>query len=114
MPSSDRSASALRDLRRPLILTRAGLAAERLWRAFWPALSVLMAVMAALMLGLAFGFGLALPGGWAWAAVLTAGAALAGLRRKKVLAALCLAMLAGLASNAAAQPLPPTMEERIS
>jgi len=73
-----------------------------------------VAVMAALMLGLAFGFGLALPGGWAWAAVLTAGAALAGLRRKKVLAALCLAMLAGLASNAAAQPLPPTMEERIS
>ncbi|MBB97864.1 MAG: TIGR02302 family protein [Rhodobacteraceae bacterium] len=52
MTSSDRSATALRDLRRPLILTRLGMGAERLWRAFWPALSVLMVVMAALMLGL--------------------------------------------------------------
>ncbi|WP_428926470.1 TIGR02302 family protein [Marinibacterium sp. SX1] len=52
MPSTDRSALALRDLRRPLVLTRLGLVAERLWRAFWPVLSVLMVVLAALMLGL--------------------------------------------------------------
>ncbi|MAC76768.1 MAG: TIGR02302 family protein [Rhodobacteraceae bacterium] len=52
MPPPDRSADALRDLRRPLILTRLGLGAERLWRAFWPALSIVMVVLAALMLGL--------------------------------------------------------------
>lgn len=52
MPRSDRSADALRDLRRPLFLTRLGLGAERLWRAFWPALSIVMVVLAALMLGL--------------------------------------------------------------
>lgn len=39
-------------LRLPLGLTRAGMLAERLLRCFWPVLSVVMAVLAALMLGL--------------------------------------------------------------
>ncbi len=39
-------------LRRPLLLTRAGLVAERATRAFWPLWSILMAALAALMLGL--------------------------------------------------------------
>jgi len=39
-------------LRRPLALTRAGMWAEVAWRAFWPALSVLMLLAAGLMLGL--------------------------------------------------------------
>lgn len=39
-------------LRLPLILTRSGMLAERLLRCFWPLLSVAMAVLAALMLGL--------------------------------------------------------------
>ncbi|MFW8635771.1 TIGR02302 family protein [Cribrihabitans pelagius] len=43
---------ALKRLRRPLALTRAGMAAERSLRAFWPLVSVLMAALAALMLGL--------------------------------------------------------------
>ncbi|MEX0366583.1 MAG: DUF4175 family protein, partial [Ruegeria sp.] len=38
--------------RLPLWLTRAGMLAERVLRAFWPLFSILMAVMAALMLGL--------------------------------------------------------------
>lgn len=42
----------LRRLRWPLRLTRWGIAAERAVRAFWPLLSVLMAALAALMLGL--------------------------------------------------------------
>ncbi|MDE4134301.1 TIGR02302 family protein [Phaeobacter sp. QD34_3] len=42
----------LKPLRWPLRLTRAGLVAERMLRAFWPAASVLMATMAAVMLGL--------------------------------------------------------------
>lgn len=44
--------TALKRLRRPLALTWAGLAAERLVRAFWPLWTVLAAVAAALMLGL--------------------------------------------------------------
>ncbi|MCC6007740.1 MAG: TIGR02302 family protein [Rhodobacteraceae bacterium] len=43
---------ALRALRRPLRLTLAGLWAERLAQAFWPAVSALMASIAALVLGL--------------------------------------------------------------
>jgi uncharacterized protein (TIGR02302 family) len=39
-------------LRRPLLLTRAGLVAERATRAFWPFWSIVMAALAALMLGL--------------------------------------------------------------
>ena len=39
-------------LRRPLFLTRAGMAAERATRAFWPLWSIVMAALAALMLGL--------------------------------------------------------------
>ncbi|MEM8732468.1 MAG: DUF4175 family protein, partial [Pseudomonadota bacterium] len=52
MPTSDLSAFGLRDLRRPLLFTRLGLVAERLWRAFWPGLSIIMVLLAALMLGL--------------------------------------------------------------
>ena len=40
-----------RALRRPLALTRLGMAAERLARAFWPAWSVALVLLAALMLG---------------------------------------------------------------
>src|SRR6056297_3280842 len=39
-------------LKRPLRLTRLGMAAERTTRAFWPLWSVVFAVIAALMLGL--------------------------------------------------------------
>jgi uncharacterized protein (TIGR02302 family) len=39
-------------LKRPLELTRAGMVAERLTRAFWPLWSIVMAALAALMLGL--------------------------------------------------------------
>ncbi len=39
-------------LRLPLTLTRSGMLAERLLRCFWPVLSIVMAVLAALMLGL--------------------------------------------------------------
>jgi uncharacterized protein (TIGR02302 family) len=42
---------AIRRLRRPLALTRLGMAAERFVRAFWPVLTVIMAVLAALMFG---------------------------------------------------------------
>ncbi len=42
----------LHRLRWPLRLTHAGMVAERAWRAFWPLVSVVMAVLAALMLGL--------------------------------------------------------------
>lgn len=43
---------ALDRLRRPLFLTRTGMLAERLTRAFWPLWSVLFLALAALMLGL--------------------------------------------------------------
>ncbi|MFK7752310.1 MAG: TIGR02302 family protein [Sedimentitalea sp.] len=52
MSNRSSSDSVLRNLRWPLFLTRAGLVAERGLRAFWPLLSVIMAVLAALMLGL--------------------------------------------------------------
>ncbi len=42
----------LRRLRRPLALTRAGLLAERATRSFWPLWTLLLAALAALMLGL--------------------------------------------------------------
>jgi uncharacterized protein (TIGR02302 family) len=42
----------MKSLRLPLALTQAGMLAERLLRAFWPVLSIVMAVLAALMLGL--------------------------------------------------------------
>ena len=42
----------LTHLRLPLFLTRSGMLAERLLRAFWPVLSIVMSVLAALMLGL--------------------------------------------------------------
>jgi len=41
----------MRRLRRPLVLTWAGLVAERLVRAFWPLWTLLAALAAALMLG---------------------------------------------------------------
>ncbi|MFC3117744.1 TIGR02302 family protein [Jhaorihella thermophila] len=47
-----RPETILHRLRWPLRLTRAGMVAERAWRAFWPLISVAMAVLAALMLGL--------------------------------------------------------------
>ena len=39
-------------VRVPLTLTRLGMGAERILRAFWPLFSVVMAVLAVLMLGL--------------------------------------------------------------
>jgi uncharacterized protein (TIGR02302 family) len=67
--------AARRRLRRPLVLTRAGLVAERLARSFWPGWSLLLLALAALMLGLqergpleavwAAGFFLILGMGWA-------------------------------------------------
>lgn len=44
--------SVLRKLRWPLLLTRAGLLAEQLVRSFWPLMSVVLLIFAALMLGL--------------------------------------------------------------
>ncbi len=63
-------------LRAPLRLTRAGLAAERAALAFWPLWSILLAALAALMLGLqdilpleaAWFLGLAVIGGALWTA----------------------------------------------
>ena len=52
MPFDRRADPVLKRLRWPLRLTQAGLVAERAMRAFWPLASVLMAVLAALMLGL--------------------------------------------------------------
>ncbi|MFY0308946.1 TIGR02302 family protein [Leisingera sp. D0M16] len=52
MPFDRRADPVLKRLRWPVALTRAGLVAERAMRAFWPLVSVLMAALAALMLGL--------------------------------------------------------------
>ncbi|KIC11845.1 ATPase [Leisingera sp. ANG-M1] len=52
MPFDRRADPVLKRLRWPLRLTQAGLVAERAMRAFWPLASVLMAALAALMLGL--------------------------------------------------------------
>ncbi len=43
---------ALRRLRAPLLATRLGMVAERVWQRFWPLLSVVFVALAALMLGL--------------------------------------------------------------
>lgn len=42
---------AMRHLRRPLALTRLGMLSERLLRSFWPLISIFLAVVALLMLG---------------------------------------------------------------
>ena len=74
----DRGLDPERRLRRPLALTRLGMTAERLARAFWPAWTVALLALAALMmgahealaveavwaLGLAAGLGLAAALGW--------------------------------------------------
>ncbi|OBY28832.1 TIGR02302 family protein [Leisingera sp. JC1] len=52
MPFDSSADPVLKHLRWPLGLTRAGLVAERLLRSFWPLASLLMAALAALMLGL--------------------------------------------------------------
>lgn len=52
MPFDRRADPVLKSLRWPLALTQAGLLSERAVRAFWPLASVLMAALAALMLGL--------------------------------------------------------------
>lgn len=68
--------TALNRLRRPLVLTRIGMVAERITIAFWPFLSVLLLAMAALM----FGLHDVLPLEFVWGgAVLFAVAALFGL-----------------------------------
>ncbi|EKE44132.1 hypothetical protein OCGS_1648 [Oceaniovalibus guishaninsula JLT2003] len=66
-PLSD---DALRGLRRPLTLTRAGMAAERAARAFWPLWALGLAVLGALMLG----WHEAAPVEAVWAAALAVGA----------------------------------------
>ncbi|MBI6628722.1 TIGR02302 family protein [Pontibaca salina] len=52
MANPTRSDPVLRKLAQPLALTRAGLLAEQALRAFWPLMTVAMAALAALMLGL--------------------------------------------------------------
>lgn len=52
MASQPGTAQTLRRLRLPLALTRMGMLAEQVLRRFWPLLSILMLVAAALMLGL--------------------------------------------------------------
>ena len=74
-------AAALRRIGPQVALTRAGMAAERLARALWPAWTVVLLALAAV----AFGAGEALPSAWApglaaTAAILAAGLALRGLR----------------------------------
>lgn len=44
-------AEALRPIRRALWLTRAGMVAERFWRAFWPLASILFLALGAVLLG---------------------------------------------------------------
>ncbi|MCB2158406.1 MAG: hypothetical protein KDD95_07875, partial [Rhodobacteraceae bacterium] len=43
--------SALRDIRWPLRITRAGMVAERITRGFWPVWTILSALIAALSFG---------------------------------------------------------------
>lgn len=52
MSAQKGSNPVLRRLRLPLLLTRAGLLAEQVMRAFWPLISVVLLMLAALMLGL--------------------------------------------------------------
>jgi len=80
--SSVQSDAALGSLRSALFLTRIGLVAERLFRAFWPVTSVVLAVLAALMLGIQDSLAVEMVGGIAVLSVLGAGAALVwGVRR---------------------------------
>jgi uncharacterized protein (TIGR02302 family) len=51
MLDRDRSELPLKKLRLPLLLTRAGMVAERVLRRFWPLFSIVMVVLAVLMLG---------------------------------------------------------------
>ena len=76
-------ATAFRRLRLALALTHAGLWAERLARAFWPLVSVLMAAFAALMLG-AHRASLAPQAIWAALLVLSLVAAIWGVRRLRL------------------------------
>ena len=81
-PSTRLPEIARRGLRRPLTLTRAGLLAERMARAFWPLWSICLAVLAALMLGVQDALPLELVWGLALVAGLGALVALVlGLRR---------------------------------
>ncbi|MDK3016953.1 TIGR02302 family protein [Pseudodonghicola flavimaris] len=52
MPRAPDDDPVTQKLRLPLRLTQAGMLAERLLRCFWPVISIVMAVLAALMLGL--------------------------------------------------------------
>lgn len=52
MASRQRSDEVLKPLRLPILLTQAGMVAERAWRVFWPFLSLAMLALASLMLGL--------------------------------------------------------------
>ncbi len=51
-PTGPDAHPAVRNLRRPLFLTRMGMIAERLWRRFWPFFCVLIVALSTLMLGL--------------------------------------------------------------
>jgi len=76
------SDAALKHLRWPLGLTRAGMICERLTRAFWPLVSVIMLALAALMFG--FHETVSLEVAWASVVLATVGAIAAlifGLRR---------------------------------
>lgn len=68
-------AAALRRIGPQVALTRAGMAAERLARALWPAWTVVLLALAAV----AFGAGEALPPAWAQGALAAAAALAAGL-----------------------------------
>ena len=76
-PHTGPRATGLRDpergLRRPLLFTRLGMAAERLARAFWPAWTVALLALAALMMGAHE----ALPAEAVWALAAAAGLGLA-------------------------------------
>jgi len=79
MTSTSRLPTAARKgLRRPLALTRAGMAAERLSRAFWPVWSLVLLTLAGLMLGVQDVLPLELA--WATALLVIAGG-IAGLIR---------------------------------
>ncbi len=52
LPTTRLPDAARRGLRRPLALTRAGMLAERLSRAFWPLWAIVLVALSALMLGL--------------------------------------------------------------
>ncbi|MDJ1006495.1 MAG: TIGR02302 family protein [Paracoccaceae bacterium] len=76
MASPDLPKAVAARLRRPLVLTRMGIVAERLCRAFWPFWSILFVAVAALMLGAHDALPLEAVWGAGVLAVLGAGAAL--------------------------------------